>query len=80
MSPELLFNIVVFTGAVITILIARARFGTWLTTGLLYSAGWIGTVVFYQYLNLVLPEGYESPFLRLSSGLSWFFGGMWGSS
>jgi len=75
MSPELLFNIVVFTGAVITILIARARFGTWLTTGLLYSAGWIGTVVFYQYLNLVLPEGYEIPVSSFEFGAKLVFWG-----
>ena len=61
MSPELLFNIIVFAGAFITIPIARMRYGTWLTSGLLYSSGWIIAVVCYHYLNLVKPDGYEIP-------------------
>lgn len=75
MFPELLFNVVVFTGAIVTILIARARYGTWLTTGLLYSAGWIATVIFYQYLNLVLPEGYEIPSSSFEFGAKLVFWG-----
>ena len=75
MSPELSFNITVFAGAFITITIARMRYGTWLTSGLLYSAGWIATVLFYQYLNVVLPEGYEIPTSSFEFGVKLVFGG-----
>ena len=75
MFPELLFNIVVLSGAVISILVARAMYGTWLTTGLLYSAGWVVAVVFYQYLNVVTPEGYEVPISSFEFGTKLVFWG-----
>ena len=61
MSAELTFNLTIILGALIVVPIARLRFGTWLTSGMLYSFGWLAVVVFYHYLDLVVPEGYEIP-------------------
>jgi hypothetical protein len=57
MAPELFFHLAVIIGAIVTIPIARLRYGTWLTTGLLYSFGWCMCLILYHYVALVSPDG-----------------------
>ncbi|MGC6456067.1 MAG: hypothetical protein ACON39_01810 [Coraliomargaritaceae bacterium] len=61
MSPEVKFNLIVILGALLVTPIARLRYGTWLTSGALYSLGWLFVLVFYHYLNFILEEGYAIP-------------------
>lgn len=75
MSPELIFNLVVIIGAALTIPIARARNGTWLTVGLLFSCGWLSTIIFYRYLNVVVEGGYEIPITSFEFGAKIVFWG-----
>lgn len=75
MSPELIYNLVVILGAFVTILFARARYGTWLTAGLLYSCGWLSTIICYRYLDLVVEGGYEIPLSSFEFGAKIVFWG-----
>lgn len=75
MSPELIFNLVVVIGALVVIPTSRLRYGTWLTSGFLYSFGWLCVIFFYRYLDLTMEGGYEIPLSSFEFGTKLVFWG-----
>lgn len=55
---EVIFHLVVVFGTIVSLLVAKARTGTYLSTALCYSAGWVLLLISYNYTNF-FPSSFD---------------------